>query len=90
MDKTKVIPNRLNWIDWAKSICMLLVILGHCHIRESEQFVTQYVCSFRMSLFFFISGLLCKRDISRMDMVIRKDLKYLVSTYMCYLNGMVQ
>lgn len=38
--------NRILWIDWAKSIGMFLVILGHCHIRESEQIVTQYIYSF--------------------------------------------
>ena len=42
---------------------MYLVILGHCHIRESEHFVVQFVYSFHMMFFFFLSGMLCKREL---------------------------
>ncbi len=82
MHKNIVIPNRINWIDWAKSICMFLVIIGHCHISESDQFVVQYIYSFHIPLFFFISGLLCKRDIDLLS--IKKDLKYLILPYFTY------
>jgi len=74
--------NRILWIDWAKSIGMFLVILGHCHIRESEQIVTQYIYSFHMMLFFFLSGILCRRDLSLTS--IKKDIRYLIFPYLVY------
>ena len=74
--------NRILWIDWAKSIGMFLVILGHCHIRESEQIVIQYIYSFHMMLFFFLSGILCRRDLSLTS--IKKDIRYLIFPYLVY------
>lgn len=45
---------RIVWIEWARSICMFLVVLGHCRICESEFFLVQFIYSFHM-LFFFLS-----------------------------------
>ena len=73
---------RIFWVDWAKSICMFLVVLGHCHIRESEQFVTQYIYSFHILLFFFLSGLLCKRHLNKESVV--KDIRFLILPYFTY------
>ena len=74
--------SRIGWIDWAKSFCMYLVILGHCHIRGSEQFVVQYIYSFHMMFFFFLSGMLCKRELSISS--IKKDIKYIILPYFTY------
>lgn len=82
MDIINKLTNRIVWIDWAKSICMFLVVLGHCHIRESEYFVTQFIYSFHMMLFFFLSGLLCKRKLN-LDSL-KKDLQYLLFPYFTY------
>ena len=73
---------RVVWIDWAKSICMFTVILGHCHIHMDYQFVTQFIYSFHMMFFFFLSGILCKRDIS-FDSV-KKDINYLLLPYFTF------
>lgn len=73
---------RIVWIDWAKSFCMFLVIIGHCHIRMEYQFVTQFVYSFHMMLFFFLSGILCKRDFS-LDSI-KNDLRFLVLPYLTF------
>lgn len=73
---------RINWIDWAKSICMFLVILGHTHICTSQAIVIDIVYSFHIPLFFFLSGLLCKDDISFQS--IKKDSKYLLLPYLFY------
>lgn len=73
---------RIFWVDWAKSICMFLVVLGHCHIRESEQFVTQYIYSFHILLFFFLSGLLCKRHLNKESVL--KDIRFLILPYFTY------
>jgi fucose 4-O-acetylase-like acetyltransferase len=46
------------WIDCAKTIGILLVVLGHVQIDES---ISNIIYSFHMSLFFFISGYLEKK-----------------------------
>ena len=73
---------RIVWIDWAKSICMFIVILGHCHIRMEYKFVTQFIYSFHMMFFFFLSGILCKRDISFAS--VKKDVKYILLPYFTF------
>lgn len=81
MSKTNT-NSRIVWIDWARSFCMFLVILGHCHIRESEQFVVQYIYSFHMMFFFFLSGMLCKRELSMASL--KKDLHFIILPYFTY------
>lgn len=49
---------RKNWIDWAKSIGILLVVMGHS--QYSNQLVTNMIFMIHMPLFFVISGYLFK------------------------------
>lgn len=46
---------RILWIDYAKSICIYLVLLGHAHAFQP---VTDFIYTFHMPLFFFLSGCL--------------------------------
>jgi len=48
---------RLNYLDYAKGIGIILVILGHI-FSKSELFIKNYIYSFHMPLFFLISGIL--------------------------------
>ena len=73
---------RIVWIDWAKSLCMFLVILGHCHIVESSSFIKQFIYSFHMMFFFFLSGILCKRSLSLVSL--KKDIYYIIIPYFTY------
>ena len=73
---------RIVWIEWARSICMYLVVLGHCRICESEYFVVQFFYSFHMMFFFFLSGMLCKREFGLLSL--RRDSKYLLLPYLTY------
>ena len=73
---------RFNWIDWSKSLCMFLVVLGHCHVVESQQVVSQVIYSFHIPLFFFLSGLLCPKILSLSSL--KKDLRYLILPYFVY------
>ena len=50
---------RINWIDWAKVIAITMVVFGHIP-ENPNNFLMQYVCTFHMPLFFFISGYLSK------------------------------
>ena len=55
------IPNRLNWIDWAKVIAISCVVFGHIP-QVSGSFPQHYIVTFHMPMFFFISGYLTKRE----------------------------
>lgn len=46
------------WIDWAKTIGIFLVILGHGGLVNEN--IRQVIYSFHMPLFFIISGILYK------------------------------
>ena len=74
--------SRINWIDWAKSTTMFLVVLGHCHIQSSHQLITQVIYSFHIPLFFFLSGLLCPKGFSKSSLL--KDCKYIIVPYFVF------
>lgn len=51
---------RLDWIDVARGIGILLVILGHCMMNPNNS-GNRLILSFHMPLFFFLSGF-CTRE----------------------------
>lgn len=66
--------NRLGWIDYAKGIAIVLVVYRHVvfGLKSSGVIVPQWVIdgnnmfySFRMPLFFFLSGLFFERSINK-------------------------
>lgn len=61
MSNSIVIPNRLNWIDWAKTIAITFVVFGHIPM-EKGNFIQNYIVIFHMPFFFFISGFLTKKE----------------------------
>ena len=44
---------RLDWVDVAKGITILLMVAGHTSIPET---ISKYIWSFHMPFFFFVSG----------------------------------
>jgi fucose 4-O-acetylase-like acetyltransferase len=75
--------NRVYWIDYAKGIGIFLVVVGHvCRglIGSSilnpsvTEFTDQWIYAFHMPIFFFLSGLLIQRSVSKSwkDFVIDK------------------
>lgn len=48
---------RVNWIDYAKAIGIILVIIGHV---PSNNGMTDWLYSFHMPLFFFLTGITLK------------------------------
>ena len=46
---------RILWIDWAKAICLFLVVFGHLPLKNNS---LEFFASFRMPLFFILSGYL--------------------------------
>ena len=61
---------RLAWIDKAKGVGMLLVILGHMHYPHSD-LVSKFIFAFHMPLFFFLSGFLHKNNFGK-EYVLRR------------------
>lgn len=50
---------RINWIDWAKALAVMTVVL--CHLPQSQEwFYYRYLQAFIISIFFFLSGYLKK------------------------------
>ncbi|MBR2695983.1 MAG: acyltransferase family protein [Parasporobacterium sp.] len=57
--RTETVPTtkeREGWIDAAKAIAMLFIILGHVGIPEGDGFSFQFVHGFHLVVFFLLSG----------------------------------
>ena len=54
----RTVPQRLNWIDWMKTIGMYVIIIGHTFPVG----FCPFIYSFSVPLFFFISGFLNKPE----------------------------
>lgn len=57
-ERCHTVNARTKWIDWAKTIGIWLVVLGH--VPGNGLTVTEFIYAFHMPLFFFISGHLAK------------------------------
>ena len=71
--------SRLAYIDIARGIGIMLVVLGHTlaeanyHVQNSTVlFFGQLIYSFHMPLFFFLSGMFFKPDVRFLDLVKRR------------------
>ena len=51
---------RIEWIDNAKGIGIILVIIGHIHFCPSS--LKTFLCAFHMPLFFFLFGVTFKKE----------------------------
>lgn len=50
---------RIKWVDIAKGLCILWVVIGHTGLPEA---ISVWIFSFHMPFFFFISGFLYKEE----------------------------
>lgn len=85
MNKIFQNPNRINWIDELKGFILILVCLGHTNINipfwGGGNLIVVCV-AFRMSTFFFLSGLLFStRRYSDIDSYIKHKTKVLLIPY---------
>ncbi len=70
---TAISPNRLDWVDYAKGICIVMVVMMHSVLgveaaageRGFMHHVVEFARPFRMPDFFLISGLFLSRVIDR-------------------------
>ena len=51
------ISKRIEWIDVAKGICIVLMVVGHTRLPS---IISNWIWSFHMPFFFFISGMTFK------------------------------
>ncbi len=53
MGEMKTTSKRIEWVDIAKGLAIILVCLGH---RDVPKCLEEWICSFHMALFFFLAG----------------------------------
>ena len=51
--------SRIGWIDCARGIAIIFVVLGHCYMGLEDP-VNRFILSFHMPVFFFLSGMCAK------------------------------
>ena len=76
---------RIDWIDNAKGIGILFVMLGHCYLKYEYVF---WFASFHMTLFFFCSGVTYKRKGSYYHFFIHK-IKTIIVPYCFFASILV-
>ena len=54
--------SRIEWIDICKGIGIILVVIGHTGIGQISPSIYNYIYSFHMPLFYFLSGLTFNND----------------------------
>ena len=79
MNTSSLQESRIEWVDTAKLIGIYLVILGHLPLKNI--FATNFIFTFHMPLFFFLSGFVEKHR-SVKETAIRST-KNLLVPYIC-------
>ena len=80
-DKGK--DNRVGWIDCLKALGIYLVILGH---TLKDSYLSVWIYSFHMPLFFILSGYLigAKSNISDKKEYLKRKKQILASSIYCF------
>jgi len=75
---------RIGYLDAAKGIGILFVVLGHNHIKLEYPLVYQVVYSFHMPFFFLLSGMFFKAEGGFLDLV-RRRFNSLLRPFIAYM-----
>ena len=73
---------RVEWIDTLRGVAMFFVVLGHAFVNK-KNIIRNYIYSFHMPLFFFISGLTTKRKDIKFSDYLKKKIKAILVPYIC-------
>ena len=79
MDADMESDKRIGWIDISKSLGIFLVVLCHCGLKTP---FTQWVYSFHMPLFFFVSGMVYVQRGKYMEYLSRRFRQIVVPYYL--------
>jgi fucose 4-O-acetylase-like acetyltransferase len=73
---------RVNWIDYAKGIGIILVVIGHGWVSDTSM-LSIWIYSFHMPLFFIISGMLIKDNTLKLPtwQIVKKYAKSILLPY---------
>lgn len=74
---------RISWIDWSKVIAIYMVLLGHFidKCNSTNVFLGNWIYSFHMPFFFFISGYLFKVKENRFSDLLKRIFHSLIIPY---------
>ncbi|MGC1377200.1 MAG: acyltransferase family protein, partial [Anaerolineales bacterium] len=75
---------RIEYLDVAKGIGILFVVLGHNHIKLEYPIIYQVVYSFHMPFFFLLSGMFFKTGYSLVELA-RKRFNSLLKPFIAYM-----
>ena len=64
--------NRLPWVSFLQVFAIILVVIGHSFYHHEDNVVYEWIYSFHMPLFFFISGYLLQVSVRRSGMPLGK------------------
>jgi polysaccharide biosynthesis protein PslL len=77
-------PKRIEYLDVAKGIGILFVVLGHNQIKSDYPIVYQVVYSFHMPFFFLLSGMFFKADYGFSELA-RRRFSSLLKPFLAYM-----
>ena len=79
--------NRIEWLDTAKGIGIILIVLGHCLPLES--FPCQIIFTFHVPLFFLLSGYVFKSKYSFNAVLKKKFHAVLIPFFQAFVLGLI-
>ena len=80
MKKVDHEKDRIEQMDIARGMGILLVVLGHNHVCASGTAIFLSIYSFHIPLFFFLSGLFHKRQVSLTKDICKQPKSYFFHT----------
>lgn len=75
---------RIAWIDGAKGLGIILIVLGHLASVEQPSAFYVYIYAFHVPLFFFVSGLTLKPGSRPVGAMLADKTRTLLVPYLCY------
>lgn len=90
-EEINLIPkDRIEWLDIAKGLGVLLVVVGHLWYNCLFPVVNQMIYSFHMPMFFILSGFVFKKGNSRFGtFVLKKAKRLLLPTFIFFVLGSI-
>ena len=76
--------NRIHWVDSAKGLGVILIIVGHLAYSSSISWIVHLIYSFHIPLFFMLAGTTYKRPSNRIISFLRGKNKRLLIPFLCY------